>query len=296
LPLFFADLFYILVVELAVIQVGTGRRRKEMVNIGAGWHTLLAIVLVAGGAGLYFLRSLRPTLARDQDIFFAAVGLLCGGILFFQGWRLDPILMFGQSLLTGSAIFFAIESVRLRGVATEQAKREMPIVDEDRPVSRVYQAELDDLELYDERPAPRRIRGSRDSRSTYADDYYEEEPRRRPSSRGSSDTVERLESGDQPRKRRSRPEGTRSPESPESSQEFTDPASSRSARRSSNGSSTRSTKRVEGDVPRPKRSRPTPDSMSSRTRSRNSTREDGYVDYQPLTNQDDDEDNSGNFD
>ena len=26
-------------------------------------------------------------------------GLLCAGILFFQGWRLDPILQFGQTLL-----------------------------------------------------------------------------------------------------------------------------------------------------------------------------------------------------
>ena len=55
--------------------------------------------------------------------FFAAIGLLCGGILFFQGWRLDPILQFGQFLLAGTTVFFAYESVRLRGVATDQARR-----------------------------------------------------------------------------------------------------------------------------------------------------------------------------
>jgi hypothetical protein len=51
------------------------------------------------------------------------VGLLCGGILFFQGWRLDPILQFGQFLLAATTVFFAYESVRLRGVTTEQARR-----------------------------------------------------------------------------------------------------------------------------------------------------------------------------
>ena len=62
-------------------------------------------------------------MARDYDVFFAAIGLLCGGILFFQGWRLDPILQFGQFLLAGTTVFFAYESVRLRGVATDQARR-----------------------------------------------------------------------------------------------------------------------------------------------------------------------------
>src|SRR4028118_376955 len=94
-----------------------------MVNVGFSWSSLLGITLAVAGAALYFLRSVRPSLARDHDIFFAAVGLLCGGILFFQGWRQDPILQFGQFLLTGSAIFFAVESIRLRNVATLQAKR-----------------------------------------------------------------------------------------------------------------------------------------------------------------------------
>ncbi len=83
----------------------------------------MGIVLAVCGAGLYFLRSFKPALARDYDVFFAAIGLLCGGILFFQGWRLDPILQFGQFLLAGTTVFFAYESVRLRGVATDQARR-----------------------------------------------------------------------------------------------------------------------------------------------------------------------------
>ncbi len=83
----------------------------------------MGIALAICGGGLYFLRSFKPALARDYDVFFAAIGLLCGGILFFQGWRLDPILQFGQFLLAGTTVFFAYESVRLRGIATDQARR-----------------------------------------------------------------------------------------------------------------------------------------------------------------------------
>jgi hypothetical protein len=39
---------------------------------------------------------------------------LCGGILIFQGWRLDPILLLSQILLSGTAIFFIAESLYLR--------------------------------------------------------------------------------------------------------------------------------------------------------------------------------------
>ncbi|WP_319421080.1 Ycf66 family protein [Pleurocapsa sp. FMAR1] len=123
-----------------------------MVNFGLNAAAILGIFLAVAGAGLFFLRSIRPELARDYDIFFAAVGLLCGVILLFNGWRLDPILQFGQFLLTGTAIFFAFESIRMRGVATEQARRNTPVVDRDRPVSstRVYtEAELDKIDPYD---------------------------------------------------------------------------------------------------------------------------------------------------
>lgn len=157
-----------------------------MVNFGLNSASLLGIFLAVAGASLYFLRTVRPELSRDHDIFFAAVGLLCGFILLFQGWRLDPILQFGQFLLTGSAIFFAVESIRLRGVATEQARRNTPIVDRERPVSRsrVYtEAELDRIEPdeyyegtpnYDsprlrgyEEPQSRPTRGMREEPSTY---------------------------------------------------------------------------------------------------------------------------------
>ncbi|MDJ0620365.1 MAG: Ycf66 family protein [Calothrix sp. MO_192.B10] len=174
------------------------------VNFGANSASILGIFLAVAGAALYFLRSVRPELSRDQDIFFAAVGLLCGFILIFQGWRLDPILQFGQLLLVGTTVYFAFESIRLRGIATEQAKRNTKIVDDERPVSNnyrysrrsAYQAEVDaeleplpyDEDYYEEEPPRARIPGSRDSRLSRRDEYENEPPRRserRPGERSS---------------------------------------------------------------------------------------------------------------
>ncbi len=165
------------------------------VNIGTNPASILGIFLAIAGAGLYFLRTVRPELSRDQDIFFAAVGLLCGFILIFQGWRLDPILQFGQLLLVGTTVYFAYESIRLRGIATQQAKRSTPIVDRERDVSERYDyddrgrygAEVEDFDRdplpYDpyyeeERPPRPQIRGSRDNRSSRNEYYDDQAPRR----------------------------------------------------------------------------------------------------------------------
>jgi hypothetical protein len=115
-----------------------------MVNFQFNLASISGIALAVGGASLYAVRSFRPQLARDSDIFFSAVGLLCGMILVFQGWRFDPVMQFGQVLLTGAVVYFVFENLRLRQISTEQAKRETPIVDDNRPVSRNYQAEFED--------------------------------------------------------------------------------------------------------------------------------------------------------
>ncbi|WP_339379471.1 MULTISPECIES: Ycf66 family protein [Okeania] len=44
-------------------------------------------------------------------IFFPAAVLLCGGILLFQGWRLDPILSFAMFLLITVSIFLGIKDI-----------------------------------------------------------------------------------------------------------------------------------------------------------------------------------------
>ena len=149
-----------------------------MVNASLNWASIVGIVLAVGGAFLYFMRSFKPALARDYDVFFAAIGLLCGGILFFQGWRLDPILQFGQFLLAGTTVFFAYESVRLRGITTEQARRSTFFEDEEpapfRPRGGMGPGAWDGPDRFSEQAEPlrRRIR----SREEEEDDFYR--PRR----------------------------------------------------------------------------------------------------------------------
>jgi len=178
-----------------------------MVNFGLNSASILGIFLAVAGASLYFMRSIRPEVSRDHDIFFAAVGLLCGFILLFQGWRLDPILQFGQFLLTGSVIFFAVESIRLRGVATEQARRNTRIIDDDRPVSstRVYRAELDQLEPYDYEGEPDynnpRLRGyqePRTNRRSEREDQGNPPPRSRSRSNYTENTPPRRNRSNRP--------------------------------------------------------------------------------------------------
>ena len=148
-----------------------------MVNASLNWASIVGIVLAVCGGGLYFLRSFKPALARDYDVFFAAIGLLCGGILFFQGWRLDPILQFGQFLLAGTTVFFAYESVRLRGIATDQARRSSFFEDDQIPSyprnsgRNRWEEEYDQFQE-EERPS-RRFK----SRESDLEDGYEEEER-----------------------------------------------------------------------------------------------------------------------
>ena len=194
-----------------------------MVNASLNWASIVGIVLAVGGGGLYFLRSFKPALARDYDVFFAAIGLLCGGILFFQGWRLDPILQFGQFLLAGTTVFFAYESVRLRGVATDQARRSSYFDDDSIPdAPRNSRSRFnEDYERFDEseRP-PRRFKPQEDE---FEEDYMEDRSRRRNVSRAipasavsrrrpSSREVNQFEKDD-PIRRRQTSEGRDSKES-----------------------------------------------------------------------------------
>ncbi|MFM9264437.1 Ycf66 family protein [Tychonema sp. BBK16] len=270
-----------------------------MVNLGLNLSSLLGIILAVAGAGLYFLRSWRPKLARDHDIFFAAVGLLCGGILLFQGWRLDPILAFGQFMLTGSAIFFAAESIKLRGATTAQAKSRAQYVDEERPVSNAYgyennnyDSEIEQLEPEEDYPQRRRIRGSQDNRSSR--ESYDDEPRRRPSNRNSSIDTSKPESPDRSsRKRPSRPE-TSTPERPDN-WDFSENPEERPTR-SRNNRPPASENRNSDTPPRTKKTRPT-----EASRSRPSSRDmdaptSDYVEYRPVESPEDQPDDSTNFD
>ncbi|WP_375475347.1 Ycf66 family protein [uncultured Nostoc sp.] len=288
------------------------------VNFGANSASILGIFLAVAGAALYFLRTVRPELSRDQDIFFAAVGLLCGFILVFQGWRLDPILQFGQLLLVGTTVFFAVESIRLRSIATQQAKRNTPIVDEDRPVSDRYsynnrskyqaemEADLDPLPYEDEeeRPVRARIRGSRDEIST-RDDYYQEQPPRRTERRNSSSSEKQAPS-DRTRRRTSGRPVNRPSESFEeenwdsSSRQVDDWENSggevrKPSRRSNNGSQ-RPESREDDVSPRPRRRRPPTDSTSRRPREDDDAIPTDYVPYNPIEKPNEGSDNLSDFD
>nr|YP_009732840.1 hypothetical chloroplast RF66 [Diphyscium foliosum]QHU77179.1 hypothetical chloroplast RF66 [Diphyscium foliosum] len=85
-----------------------------MIHIELGPSTVVGIGLIIVGILLYALRIREPNVSRYYDSFFSSIGLLCGGILIFQGWRLDPILLLSQILLSGTAIFFIAESLYLR--------------------------------------------------------------------------------------------------------------------------------------------------------------------------------------
>ncbi|MEH2356857.1 Ycf66 family protein [Nostoc sp.] len=289
------------------------------VNFGANSASILGIFLAVAGAALYFLRTVRPELSRDQDIFFAAVGLLCGFILVFQGWRLDPILQFGQLLLVGTTVFFAVESIRLRSIATQQAKRNTPIVDDEREVSGNYsmnrnrkrygaemEADLDPLPYEDEeeRPVRARIRGSRDEIST-RDDYYEEQPPRRTERRNSSSS-ERQAPSDRTRRRTSGRPVNRPSESSEdenwgsSSRQVDDWESSggevrKPSRRSNNGPQ-RPESREDDVSSKPRRRRPPTDSTPRRPREDDDAIPTDYVPYSPMEKPNDGPDNLTDFD
>jgi hypothetical protein len=252
-----------------------------MVNFGLNSASILGIFLAVAGAGLYFLRSVRPEVSRDYDIFFSAVGLLCGLILLFQGWRLDPILQFGQLLLTGSTIFFAVETIRLRGITTEQARRSSPLVD-DRRVSktRVYtEAELDQIEPYEEEgySDKRRLRGYTDPRSNRSTNYGDEEARPSRNRRPANEP-------DRQSPRRSRPSPRPEPDNYASWEEdvWEEQPTPRRPRRPRPESDGPTESRETSSRPRrPRTERPTP---------KVSPYEDeppaAYVDYQPLNEED----------
>ncbi|BFM39210.1 Ycf66 family protein [Synechocystis sp. LKSZ1] len=239
------------------------------------------------GAGLYFLRSVRPEVSRDYDIFFSAVGLLCGLILLFQGWRLDPILQFGQLLLAGSTVFFAVETIRLRGITTEQARRSTPYAD-DRRVSktRVYtEAELDQLEPYEENEDysnNRRLRGYSEPRPNRSSNYTNTDEARPPRSRRPSSPPQ---TPDRPASRR--PSNRRPPQPSTDSYESWDESADMwdeqpSARRPRRP-------RPDSDVTSPTSARPR--RPRPEAPSRPSSRYDdeppaAYVDYQPLDESD----------
>lgn len=118
---------------------------KAMINVDGSPPLFLGAGMIVAGAVLYQLRNSRPYITKDFDIVLSCIAIFAGGILvfqvtvqschyvntgftkwpctwtltsclLFQGWRLDPLLLFGQLLTAGAALSFGVEALRLREI------------------------------------------------------------------------------------------------------------------------------------------------------------------------------------
>lgn len=68
------------------------------------------------------LRSFQNKISRDADIVVAAMVSIVGSTLIFQGWRLDPLLLLCQALTTSVAVWYGMETFRLRSKEQEMVR------------------------------------------------------------------------------------------------------------------------------------------------------------------------------
>ncbi|NJO40729.1 MAG: hypothetical protein HC769_08305 [Cyanobacteria bacterium CRU_2_1] len=87
-----------------------------MLKIGSNSFSFLGIVLVVAGLLLACVPMVRSHLFKRQDLVLIAVFLICGITLLFgkRSWN-DGFQQFSLLLLSIPAIFYTVESVRLRG-------------------------------------------------------------------------------------------------------------------------------------------------------------------------------------
>ena len=95
-----------------------------MINVSFGPNIFLGILVSIGVLILYFLRNVKPEIARDEDIFFSTMSFLYSCILMVHGWRLDPILLFSQVLIIITVLVTGWENIRLRGLLANLSKSE----------------------------------------------------------------------------------------------------------------------------------------------------------------------------
>ena len=82
-----------------------------MVNASLNWASIVGIVLLIGGFAPFFWKTESK---GKYDLLMGFIAWICGTILFFQGWRLDPMLQFGQILLVGLTVLMCYENIQLR--------------------------------------------------------------------------------------------------------------------------------------------------------------------------------------
>ncbi|BAZ67133.1 MAG: Ycf66 family protein [Pelatocladus maniniholoensis HA4357-MV3] len=82
---------------------------------------LIGTILIIAALALSALPFVRPSLFRRQDIVLIIVFLIAGFILFFNDrWYGKELIQFNLILLTISAIFYTVESIRLRSKNPQQ--------------------------------------------------------------------------------------------------------------------------------------------------------------------------------
>lgn len=94
-----------------------------MVNVDVSPSVILGVGLIGAGVSLWQIRRVKPWISKDYDVVVSCISLLVGGILIFQGWRLDPLLLFGQLMTTGAAVSFGIEALKLRSQVFEAEEK-----------------------------------------------------------------------------------------------------------------------------------------------------------------------------
>ena len=167
------------------------------------------------------------------------------------------------------------------------------MVDDERPVSRVYRAEIDELDRINDRVNTRRIQGSRND---YADDYDQEYRRRTPSRSAPKGRLG--PSSERIRRRRPRSGGSRPNDVLDSPTAYWDEEPpQRSSRRSSLEDSARPYGQDSESMNRPRKSRPSGRPRpASDSNLEDASRGDNYADYRPLNLSDEKVDPSSNFD
>jgi hypothetical protein len=104
--------------KMVIAQVNFGVNTASILGI---IYCLLAIVYVV--FMVFWLVQRRSRVANSflalyiiQVIFIPLSLFLCGFILIFQGWRLDPILLFQQLLSFLIIIFLSIKDILINAV------------------------------------------------------------------------------------------------------------------------------------------------------------------------------------
>jgi len=87
-----------------------------MINIIVEPALLLGLLFGFLMLSFYSLRFIYPELATDWDIFITTIGLVYSCILIIHGWRLDPILLFSQTILIFITFSFCWILVRQREI------------------------------------------------------------------------------------------------------------------------------------------------------------------------------------